>query len=95
MSKPVQVYLDDAEFERLETWSKARGWTKSQAVRAAVRALTGTRATDPLLELQGMVDGLPADLSANFSRYLEATFVAEPQAVFGARARRPRARVRR
>ena len=30
-----------------------------------------------------MIDGLPADLSARFDRYLEDTFVAEPSALPG------------
>jgi hypothetical protein len=80
MSRPLQVYLDDEDFERLETFARARGWTKSQAVRAAVRALTRQPVTDPLLELSGDIDGLPADLSENFDRYLDETFVAEPPA---------------
>jgi len=29
---------------------------------------------DPILELSGDLDGLPADLSANFDRYLNATY---------------------
>jgi hypothetical protein len=75
MRRPLQVYLDDADRERLEAWTRERGWTKSQAVRAAVRALTGEPVGDPLLELSGDIDGLPADLSANSQRYLDQTFV--------------------
>ena len=79
MRRPLQVYLDDADRERLEAWARERGWTKSQAVRAAVRALTRKPVGDPLLELSGDIDGLPADLSASFRRYLDETFVgAEP-----------------
>ena len=37
MSRPLQVYLEDAELERLETWARQRGWTKSQAVRLVLR----------------------------------------------------------
>jgi hypothetical protein len=90
MSRPLQVYLEEADLERLEVWARGRGWTKSQAIRAAVRALTRQPAEDPLLELSGDIDGLPPDLSANFGRYLSETFVAEPPAPY--RARRPRSR---
>jgi len=95
MSRPVQVYFDDSELDRLEAWAKTRGWTKSQAVRAAVRALTAAREQDPLLELSGMVDGLPSDLSERFDHYLNATFVAERPPPYGTRPRRARAPVRR
>jgi hypothetical protein len=93
MAKPLQVYVDDADLERLEAWSKARGWTKSQAVRAALRALTREQASDPLLGASGMIHGLPADLSANVDRALEETFIAKP----ATRAKRRQAarRVRR
>jgi hypothetical protein len=80
MARPLQVYLDDKDLERLEAWARERGWTKSQAIRVAVRALTRKPADDPLLGLSGDIDGLPADLSANFQRYLDETFVAESPA---------------
>jgi len=38
MTKPLQVYLDDRDLERLEEFARERGWTKSQAIRTAVRA---------------------------------------------------------
>jgi ribbon-helix-helix CopG family protein len=91
MAKPVQVYLDDLDLERLEAWARQRGWTKSQAVRAAIRALTRPPAEDPILELSGMLDGLPEDVSANFDRYLTETYVAERPARYRTR-RRPRTR---
>jgi hypothetical protein len=94
MSRPLQVYLDDADLDRLEAWARERGWTKSQAVRAAVRALTRQPVGDPLLQLSGDIDGLPADLSANFQRYLDETFVADSPAPYRTR-RRPRTPVRR
>jgi hypothetical protein len=95
MKRPLQVYFEGAELDRLEAWARTRGWTKSQAIRAAVRALTTAPRQDPLLELSGIVDGLPADVSERFDHYLNATFVAERPPSYGARARRARARVRR
>jgi hypothetical protein len=95
MSRPLQVYLDEQDLERLETWARERGWTKSQVIRAAVRALTRRSAEDPLLELSGDIDGLPPDLSERFDRYLDETFVAEPPAPYRARRRRSRPAVRR
>jgi len=76
MAKPLKVYLDDKDLERLETWARERGWTTSQAVRAAILALTGKPTDDPLLGLSGDIAGLPAHLSASFGRYLDETFVA-------------------
>lgn len=66
MSRRLQVYLDEAELKRLEAFAAARGWTKSQAVRAAIRALTRGPNEDPILELSGDIDGLPPDLSERF-----------------------------
>ncbi|HEU4617924.1 MAG TPA: CopG family transcriptional regulator [Gammaproteobacteria bacterium] len=71
MRKPLQVYLDDDDIERLEIFARERGWTKSQTIRAALRALTRAQADDPLLELSGDIDGLPADIAENFDRYLD------------------------
>jgi len=95
MSRPLQVYLDDQDLDRLEAWARQRGWTKSQAIRAAVRALTRRPAEDPVLELSGDIDGLPADLSEHLDRYLDETFVAEPRAPYRARRRRSRPTIRR
>jgi hypothetical protein len=95
MTRPLQVYLDDADLDRLEAWARERGWTKSQAIRAAVRALTRRPADDPLLELSGDIDGLPADLSASFQRYLNETFVAESPAPYRIARRRSAKPVRR
>ena len=36
MSRPLQVFLDEADLDRLDAWARARGWTKSQAVRNAI-----------------------------------------------------------
>lgn len=95
MSKPLQVYLDEADLGRLETWARQRGWTKSQAIRAAVRALTRPAADDPLLQLSGIVDGLPPDCSEQFGRYLAETVIAERPAAHRARRRQTRKPVRR
>ena len=88
MTKPLQVYLDDADLERLEAFAHERGWTKSQVVRAAVRALTRQPVSDPVLELSGDIDGLPPDLSREFERYLNETYVAESAATYRARRRK-------
>lgn len=95
MARPLQVYLDDADLARLEAWASGRGWTKSQAVRIAIRALTRAPADDPLLELSGDIDGLPEDLSRSFDRYLEQTYVAEPRTPYRARRRRSPPTIRR
>jgi hypothetical protein len=95
MTRPLQVYLDDKDLDRLEAWALERGWTKSQAVRVAVRALTRKPADDPLLGLSGDIDGLPADLSASFQRYLDETFVAETPAPYRTSRRRSAKPVRR
>jgi Ribbon-helix-helix protein, copG family len=91
MTKPLQVYLDEDDLERLEAFARERGWTKSHTIRTAVRALTRRPADDPLLELSGDIDGLPPDLSREFDRYLNETFVAEPPATYRTR-RRPTVR---
>ena len=81
---PVLVSRERGEFD---AWARERGWTKSQAIRVAVRALTRKPVDDPLLGLSGDIDGLPADLSANFHRHLDQTFVAETPAPYRARRR--------
>ena len=89
--KPLQVYMDEAELARLDNWSRRHGMSKSQAVRAALRAVMRSDDDDALLGLSGSVHGLPADASVDFDRYLQETFVAKPP-----KARRPtKARVRR
>jgi len=95
MTRPLQVYLDESELERLDAWARSRGWTKSQAIRVAVRALTRAPDEDPLLAASGMIEGLPPDCSEQFDRYLAETFVAEKSAPYRARRRRSRASVRR
>ena len=93
MTRPLQVYLEEAERERLEAWVRRRGWTMSQAVRVALRALTRSPEDDPLLTASGMVEGLPPDLSNQLDHHLAETFVAEPRARH--RSRRSRSAVRR
>ena len=79
MSKPLQVYIDDEELRLLDAWADRRNWTKSQAIRAAVRALVRSEEDDPLLAASGMIDGLPEDCSEQFDRHLMETFVVEKQ----------------
>jgi len=95
MARPLQVYLDDKDLERLEAWARERGWTKSQAIRVAIRALTRKPADDPLLGLSGDIEGLPADLSSSFQRYFDETFVAESPAPCRTSRRRSARPVRR
>ena len=73
MPRPIQVYLDETELSRLEEWARERGWTKSRAIRLAIRALVRPPAGDPILELSGMFEGLPPDVSTHFDRYLAQT----------------------
>ncbi len=77
MSRPLQIYLENGDFDRLEEWAREHGYTKSHAVRVAIRALTRSPGTDPLFAASGIIDGLPADLSEQFERHLEETYVAE------------------
>jgi hypothetical protein len=96
MSRALQVYLQETEFKALREWAAERGWTLSQAVRAALKVLTQPRVddaqADPLLASSGMIDGLPADLSQRFGDYLAHTFVAEPPSRFGAEPKKRRRR---
>lgn len=92
MSHPLQVYLDDADFSALEAWAEARGWSLSQAVRVALKALTRpAQDEDPLLAASGMVEGLPANLSQRFDECLNLTFAAEPPIRYGHAKRTRRA----
>jgi hypothetical protein len=88
MSTPLQVYLDADDVARLESFARERGWTKSQVIRAAIRALTRSRDEDPLLDLSGDIDGLPPELSQDFDRHLNETFVAEPRPQYRKRRRK-------
>lgn len=91
--KPIQVYLEDGDFGRLEAWARENHMTKSEALRLAVRALTRRRGgDDPVLSLSGVLeDDLPANVAERFDDYLQETFVGESAAEYG-RRRRPRAR---
>ena len=89
MTKPLQIYLEDADFERLDKWASERGWSKSQVVRIALRALTHIPEEDPLLSASGMIDALPEDLSEHFDRYLQETFIAEKKTRYRKSRRRP------
>jgi len=94
--RALQVYLDDSDAERLAEWSRKRGWTKSQAVRVAIRALVQARDEEPLLSLSGMIhDGLPADCSERFDEVLEETFVAETPRRYTRRRRAKTGHLRR
>lgn len=95
MNRPLQVYLDDGEHLRLEEWAREKGWTKSQAVRIALRAATHRPTGDPLLDASGMVDGLPADASERVDHYLAETYVAEPASKYQVAGVRKRSGVRR
>jgi hypothetical protein len=97
MTRPLQVFVDHGEIARLEAWAAKRGWTKSQAIRVAIRALVQSDAEeqDPLLGMSGMiVEGLPADASESFDRHLLATFVAERSTPYRRKARSSPARRR-
>lgn len=89
MTKPLQIYLEDADFERLEKWASERGWSKSHVVRIALRALTRIPDRDPLLSASGMIDGLPEDLSEHFDRYLQETFIAEKKSRYRKSRKQP------
>jgi hypothetical protein len=96
MTRPIQVYLDEQDMAALEGWSRKRGWNKSQAVRAAVRALTRSQeGGDALLAARGLIDGLPRDMSARFDHYLQETYFAKTSRSPRLTRRRTRARVRR
>ena len=95
MRRPIQVYLEDTDLARLESWARERGWTKSRAIRLAIRALTRPVADDPILELSGMFEGIPADLSEHFDRYLNQTYVAEHGPAYRSSRSRAKSRLRR
>jgi len=79
MTKPLQVYLEDHELESLEAWAREHGWTKSRAVRMAIRVLTRSGEQDPLMRAAGMIEGLPPDLSERVDEYLGETFLSIPE----------------
>ncbi len=63
MRRPLQVYLEEQDLECLVAFARERGWTKSHAIRVAIRVLTRQAIADPLMEISGDIDGLPTDLS--------------------------------
>lgn len=95
MSRPLQVYLDEQDLRALEDWARERGWTKSHAVRVAVRAVMQPRSGDPLLDSSGMVDGLAPDVSEHIDRYLSETYVAETAPKYRSSRGRKKTRIRR
>ncbi|GMU62589.1 MAG: hypothetical protein AMXMBFR34_43520 [Myxococcaceae bacterium] len=95
MTHALQVYLDEKDYRALREWAAERGWTLSQAARAALRALTRPGESDPLLAASGMIEGLPADLSERVDEYLRRTFVAARPTHGKTRAQRARKAVRR
>ena len=95
MERPIQVYLDDHDRERLDAWAKEHGWTKSQAIRQAIRLATKAPAQDPILGLVGIFDGWPRDVSTRVDHYLNQAYGAERKAKSAKRPTRSRAAVRR
>jgi hypothetical protein len=89
MIRPLQIYLEDVDYKRLDRWASERGWSKSQAVRVALRALTHIPEEDPLLSASGMIDELPEDLSEHFDHYLQETFIAEKKTHYRKSRRQP------
>jgi hypothetical protein len=95
MARPMQVYLNELDFERLELWAKEHGLTKSQAVRQAIRLATKAPAQDPILDLIGVFDGWPSDVSSRVDHYLNQADLAERKTKSPKRPARSRAAVRR
>jgi hypothetical protein len=95
MERPIQVYLSDHDRERLEAWAKQHGWTKSQAVRQAIRLATKSATQDPILDLVGVFDGWPSDVSSRVDHYLNQADLAERKTKSPKRPARSRAAVRR
>jgi hypothetical protein len=86
--KPLQVLVAEDELERLERWSKGRGWTKSQTIRFAIRALTNDKG---IMSASGLIEGLPEDMSQNIDAYLADAHVSNaPPRRRGVRAKRLR-----
>lgn len=77
MKKPIQAHVDEELFRELEAWAEERGWTKSDAIRAAIRLLVRTPESEPLLAASGMIHGLPDDLSERVDEQLGETFFVE------------------
>jgi hypothetical protein len=75
--KTVTVRLPAALVADLETESRKRHCSKSDIVRErltlAARSRSVVEPTDPIADLVGSVNGLPADLSARKKAYLRTT----------------------
>jgi hypothetical protein len=95
MPRPIQVYLSDLDCDRLDAWAKEHGWTKSQAVREAIRLATKASVQDPILDLVGIFDGWPRDASSRVDHYLNQADLAERKTKSPSRPARSRAAVRR
>lgn len=85
--KRLTTYLEEPDLARLEVFARERGWARSQAARAAIRALLRQRSSDPVLDLSGDIDGLPRDLGRKFGRHLNATFKTHRFGVYRVRGR--------
>ena len=77
--KTLTVRLPDALAARIEAESRARKVTKSDLVREWLSAPASTANRHPpslqaIAHLIGSVKGLPADLSANKKKYLQAGY---------------------
>ncbi len=75
--KTLTIRLPEALVAELESESRERGCSKSDVVRERLRVAARQRAEGALLDsiadLLGVVEGLPADLSARRKAYLKAT----------------------
>jgi hypothetical protein len=52
--RPLRIYPEVRDFDRLEKWAHERGWTKSPAMRTAGRVLVHDPGEGPLLAAGGI-----------------------------------------
>ena len=73
--KTLTVRLPDALVAQIEAEARARKVSKSDVVRERLtsRAPQPSASFASIADLVGSVDGLPADLSANTTKYLRST----------------------
>lgn len=71
--KTMVVRLPDELAADIEAESRRRNVSKSDIVRDRLAAKPTPR-PDPLADVIGSVDGLPADLSRNIKKYLRAGY---------------------